>query len=209
MRHIIVTLSDEQNEVIEIDFPDHSGETFKQQYKLRNAPFDIVNQVKKCDGMVLFINPLTIKEPFLLSEIPLEFRDESEAVALGQRDIENDPTDVLLVELLQFVNIMREEEKYSISIVVSAWDLISTRYKEYVNNPNGFIKKKLPLLWQYLSTNDEFINVFYFGVSAQGGELTNCDEILTFDEPYEKIMVVDANGARTNDITVPINVLLG
>jgi hypothetical protein len=77
------------------------------------------------------------------------------------------PTQIKLVELLQFVlSIRKTATPVPIAVVVSAWDLIKGP-----TLPISWIESHLPLLSQFLTSNADAIPSRVYGVSALGGDL--------------------------------------
>lgn len=205
-KSIILTLEDDEKDIISLSIPDLSGESFQNQYEKREAEKGIAEYVKESEGILLFINPDTIKEPFLISELSLSARasGENENAELTTRNPkENDPTQVILVELLQFVLQMRNENPVNLGIVLSAWDLIGDG-----SMPEDFVKNKLPLLWQYVFSNSKYFKTLFYGVSAQGGSLDNSEELLKNENPCDRVIVVDNKGNISKDITLPLSMVV-
>src|SRR5262249_33672713 len=79
------------------------------------------------------------------------------------------PTQVQLVDLLQFIQQHPSPaHPFRVAVVVSAWDLVRAQGQE----PDAWLEKHLPLLWQYLKANDGIVTTT-FGISAQGGSLVD------------------------------------
>jgi len=207
---ISLTLEDSLNNNMVFSFPDLSGESFQNQYEKREAKKEHVEFVKECSGIFLFIHPDKIKEPCLISDVSASLREKSSDEGNVEYDPRNpkedDPTQVQLVELLQFVTYMRSDEKVNLCIIISAWDLIEEIHAK--NKPEIFIKNKMPLLWQFITSNVELFRVEYYGVSAQGGKLEEYDLLLEKNDPCDRILVVDNGGNRYNDITLPLSMMV-
>lgn len=205
-KSLSLLLEDHEGREFQVAFPDLSGESFQKQYVDREIDKEIATYISESDGILLFINPEKIQEPCLISQIPLVLRhstEEGEQVKTHD-PIQDDPTEVQLVALLQFVDYLRDSMKVRLGIVVSAWDVIS---EQDYRRPEKFVKERLPLLWQYISSNSTLFDVFYYGISAQGGRLDNEDDslkLLQIDDQIQRIMVVDNNEKKFNDITLPL-----
>ncbi|SFM24035.1 TRAFAC clade GTPase domain-containing protein [Pelosinus propionicus] len=205
-KKITLLLENSTQDLMEISFPDLSGESFQAQYAEREVNQETVDYVRECDGLLLFINPENATEPNFIAEIPDIFRNnETIEEELPVRNALEDPTQVQLVELLQFVKYMRYDRPIKLGVIISAWDKVEEGIPELKNEPKSFIKRKLPLLWQYLESNLYYFKVVYYGISAQGGELTQNEILLNKNNPCERIIVVDEQGHRSNDITLPLS----
>lgn len=199
---LTIELSDTDNNMYSVTFPDLSGEIFQKYYSDREI--DLINKdmICNCDGIMLFINPNTIIEPTLISRLSPQMR----AGELNPKvyDPINDPTEVQLVELLQFVNHLRNKPVV-LTIVISAWDVV-----EDMNLlPEEYLRNRLTLLWQYLTCNKNTFITCYYGVSAQGGTLEDDSSQQEMIEKYgnnhiERIKVLDSNGRFSHDISLPL-----
>lgn len=220
-------LLDSEGQVFQVVFPDLSGETFQKQYRSREMEEDLAAQIAACGSIMLFINPGNTKEPELISELPAHIRaeplpEDSAQESAGQSPVEappaedtptdaasteTTPTAVQLVVLLQDILFLlenREINSIPFAVIVSAWDIVTD-----CENPEQCVKKRLPLLWQYLHTHRDQLKVSYYGVSAQGGRLNSEEEAERLLEkhsaaPVKRILVVDSAGERSHDITLPL-----
>ncbi|WP_366924199.1 hypothetical protein MFMK1_001157 [Metallumcola ferriviriculae] len=204
-----ITLSLENNKEDEITlaFTDLSGESFQHQYENREAKKEHVEFVQDCLGICLFVHPEKIKEPYFISEVPASVREENIEGAIEhepRNPRENDPTQVQLVDLLQFITHMRGNKSVNLCIMISAWDLLKETCQKEMG-PENYIKTRMPLLWQYLKSNSNVFLLEYYGVSAQGGQLEDQEKLLEINDPCDRIMVVDNDGNLLNDITLPLN----
>jgi hypothetical protein len=174
---------------------------------------------------MLFINPGNIKEPELISELPAHIRRESppedsqgaakdspEETPPGEdtpaeAPKEATPTAIQLAVLLQDILFLLENHESGavpLAVVVSAWDVVAD-----CEGPEQCVKEHLPLLWQYLYTHRDQLDVLYYGISAQGGRLNSEEETERLLEkhsaaPVKRILVVDSAGERLHDITLPL-----
>lgn len=210
-KSIDLVLTDNDDRQFRVSFPDLSGEVFQNQLVAREISKDIATLIEKCDGCLLFVNPQEIIEPSLIADIPSSLRSHSVPEEIGSFSFSSVPTEVQLVELLQFLVSIRDQANLKIAIIVSAWDLIldCTPESKTISTPEHFIQARLPLLWQYLKGNDKFFSVKYYGVSAQGGELDSDEKAENLLREYEKcpgerMKLIDNNGNISNDISFPL-----
>lgn len=212
---ITISLIDDNKKEITFSFSDYSGEMFNNIYVDREINTELKNKICTSDAFMLFINPKTTHDPVNIASMYIPASNES----TGQDDtidynkIDHDSTSAKLVEILQIIDYLCQRGDIKLSVVISAWDTIGTRYRL----PQEFVKQELQLLFQYLKSNFYSFNVKYYGVSAQGAELH--DISLTEDEnlekvehlleeyesnPIERIQVVDEQGITSHDITLPL-----
>jgi hypothetical protein len=213
--HEIRLLLAHGDDAFEITFPDLSGETFQHQYEDREIGNSLMEYIQNSSSMLLFINPEKIIEPTLISTIPQHILIEPEHDMPIQQykervPREDDSTQAQLVELLQFVMYIRNNAPIRLGIIVSAWDFVEISMGD--KSPKDVIKAILPLLWQYVTSNKHLFTTEYFGVSAQGGTLEDSkirDSLLEKIDPCDRIIVIDEQKKRHNDITLPLYKIAG
>lgn len=188
--------------------PDTSGEMYQSNWELRQCSSDFASLAKRSHGCLLFIHPETVDEPKFLADARsslLWSGGQNEANALPPVVIEWEPkfapTQTKLVEVLQDI-IDFNGSQLRIAVIVSAWDLVGNDTK-----PETWFRQRLPLLWQFLTSNSTEFAFTVFGVSAQGGSNDDADSLLEFENPSQRILVVHDNYSG-NDITLPIKWLL-
>jgi hypothetical protein len=204
--NISIEIIDENKDIFNLKFPDLSGETFQNQYEKREISIELVEYITSADGIMLFINVSDIKGITYISEIPDDYRQDNNDPNIIRNPRQDDPIQVQVIELLQFVNFLKNNQVTNLGIILSAWDLVKDIGIELT--PEDYIKKEMNMLWQFLKSNSELFSTMYWGVSAQGGVLDN-DKLLDFLEPMDRIIVVDNNGEICHDITLPIFKLVG
>ena len=218
------------DDVIELSLPDLSGETFQLQWENRQWTTEFEKLALESSGALIFVHPRTIIEPVRIdstveamsaalvenngdaeSNNPVSGADNQPSTEETKRTevIEpwspaNTPTQVKLVEIIQFLrNGPFVNRTLPIAIIVSAWDLITNR-----QTPDKWIESRLPLLYQFLQANAEEIPTAMFGVSAQGGELSQANELQKHIKASERIIVITQDQPMTHDITAPLKWLL-
>ena len=212
----------------EVVLPDLSGETFEGQWADRQMKPDFAELTAASNGGVLFIHPAKVKEEILIPDThgivgqlqrarPAEpssppHHDESHGMPdatlpdeTATWAAEHAPTAVKLVELLQFVARLNTRRPFMLSVVVSAWDTLG----DGAPQPSEWISRRLPLVWQYLAANTETFATKYFGVSAQGADLRQADQLREVSPPAKRIRVVDDDLHKSHDITAPVRWALG
>jgi hypothetical protein len=197
---------------INLTVPDHSGELFRLQWVTRKATRQYAEFAGRASGVLLFIHPLGIeKAPRIASlaehqasrDAEQSPQDNDEKVREWSPDFA--PTQVKLVELLQFVNYLRSSNKLpSIAVVISAWDVVRDQVL-----PSFWLDSHLPLLSQFLTSNADAAPFQVFGVSALGGDLQkDVERLQNEDVPSRRIKVVENKLQSHNDLTAPIRFLL-
>ena len=199
---------------VEVFFPDMSGETFLNHLKDRQWSKDYDDFVREADGILLFVHPEKITEPILIDQVlPLieELEPEAGNTIIGDTNeeapwtVEKVPSQVLLVEILQFyVNNPHLYRIERVGVVISAWDLVM----KHEQSPDEYLETRLPLLHQYIKANRDLFLAKSFGISAQGGDYNNVEQLRTKVRPIERIIVADG-GSNPHDITAPVKWLMG
>lgn len=204
-------LIDTNGGAYDVAFPDLSGETFQAQYMDREIRQSLAETVQNSGSFLLFLNPGKIVEPALIADLPSDTRHSKDAENVleskpRKRDpLYDDATAVQLVVLLQDFLALRKGRWFPLGVVVSAWDIVKDDYRL----PQDFVKQHLPLLWQYLVSNNDVLFARYYGVSAQGGSLQSPEEAERLveefeDQPLNRILVVNESGVISHDITMPL-----
>ncbi len=165
---------------VELNFPDLSGESFRLQWTERQYTKQYDMRLRKADGAMLFVHPDKIVKPIRIETVNAlagaldddvvakePSSDNGLPVSIKPWDIETAPTQVQLVELLQFI-LSRDyfSPPFRLAVMVSAWDLVAKHYK----SPREWLYKQMPLLAQFLDCNNESFTVVFYGISAQGGK---------------------------------------
>jgi hypothetical protein len=215
----------------EVAFPDLSGEEFKQAWKGRSWPRVYDEHIATARALLLFIHPDGVKEPISIADmqrlVEAAFPETAEAdpnLAIMRDsektvepkedwDPEKAPTQVQLVELLQFIH-QRSKAEFPIrlAIIVSAWDLVIGKFgSQYVGEAAAqrWLTDRLPFLEQFLRANPELLTVRVYGVSAQGGDLKADREALLRVERSAERILIEGPSCAAHDISEPIRWCLG
>lgn len=204
------------DEEVHLTFPDVSGESFKQQWATRQLTVSYDKCLKQANGGILFIHPDSIKLPLRIQEVDdlAAMIDDGVAEEMAAPatppppsspvpwDIEKAPTQVQLVELLQFM--MKRPSfraPFRLAIAVSAWDLVAPSKI----SPEDWVTQQMPLLKQFLVAHRKSFEVGFYGVSAQGGKYEGEDiKMLENKQPVRRIEVVGNGVKNKHDITEPL-----
>ena len=118
-------------------------------------------------------------------------------------DAKTSPSQVQLVDLLQFVLRRRPPTVLRVGLIVSAWDLVRGQGLM----PQQWCAARLPLLGQFLESNPGRLSAEYYGISAQGGVLPrDAERLRDFTHPSARIeVVVGIEQASSHDITLPVH----
>jgi hypothetical protein len=193
-RTVNLTLSDKKSGTkVELSFPDLSGEVFAAQLEERQWSDEFDRQVAQASGVLLFLNPGSVVEPQGIEDVwsladALGAPVESGSAVVEPWRPSHVPTQVNLVEILQLLKWRRQRGNLRVGIVVSAWDLIGPS-----QTPQEWIRQRLPLLDQFVSSNTDWLTTSIYGISAQGGTYSpdTVDALLrAHPRPSKRIVVV-------------------
>jgi hypothetical protein len=203
--HVTLTVSGNDHVISELKFPDVSGEMYNIQFESRKLELEYLKMIQSSNGIMLFINPSFIEEPQLISNIDALIgngSDQNDIIEIKKWEFKDTPTQVKLVDLLQMI-LFNIDQPIKVAIIVSAWDEI---IKQNIK-PAKWVETSLPLLYQFLNSNNLMFKSNFFGISAQGGSYSEYLNELEKKIPSERI-IVETNNETSNDITLPIKWLL-
>jgi hypothetical protein len=216
---VVLSLASGANTTFDLTVPDLSGEAFEQQLVDRKIAVTQHENVRRATGFVLFVHP-RVKEgtrlaysrqlKAVLDGAPMAPSTADSSTELSTSEpwsIEKLPTQVALVELLQFA-FESAAKKLRVAVVISAWDLVEKSL--FTGSPDEYLTREMPLLRQFLEANDDLVEHTVFGVSAQGGDISvdaQKKALLELDDALKRIKVLHGTEA-SQDITKPIAWLL-
>lgn len=206
-------------------FPDVAGERFSNQVEVRRTRRAFVDNIERCDGIMLFINANSRQDYLSIVELNDMMPPASDAGPSGGSDAGETewapsgadgrqqvpapewepkfiPGQVRIVQMLS--DLLREPfeaRPRRLAVIVSAWDLALPSGM----TPNGWIAGNMPLLDQFLLANKNPFDSRVYGVSAQGIDLGDQASIerVSKKNPSERILIVDGSEAG-HDITAPL-----
>jgi hypothetical protein len=209
--------------VVRMSIPDVSGEIYASQWEDRECDPEFADLVASAGGCLAFVHPGTLTRTAWIADATGVYDgwvgedsepDEAGSKEAGPEGAEAEgepsatpwsakkaPTQVQMVEVLQFLAELAGR-RMRLALVVSAWDLVTDGL-----TPDQWVKRDLPLLWQFLRTNPDLFEVVYMGVSAQGGTTEDAATLLEHAIASHRIRVV-ASGIESSDITHPIRWLM-
>lgn len=233
LNNVALSLYNQNQEWMQFVVPDSSGEIFRDLVYDRRIASSIMDQIVESDMLLFFININTMipEERIKLGEksaikqlneeqgnktiqsvtnkVEEHIGDKEKVQAESEEQVENKREEQkkynnqsALVELLQSI-IYLVPHSLNIRFVISAWDLVEKELKQDKIIPEEYIKIKLPLLYQYLKFNSKLIDYEIWGVSAQGGDFDDKDDLkkLQSDNGEDYVCVVDGKADTSKDLT--------
>jgi hypothetical protein len=200
--HLVsMNLQDKAGNLVQLTFPDLSGELFKGLWQDRECDKKNVPLLNARDSMMLFVHADKVVSPrWIVDEI-------EDIKALGVQPGEHEevpwdpamaPTQVMLVDVLQMLNRTPLGTPPSrLAVILSAWDKVEPEGRL----PSQFVAERLPLLHQHLESMHLLHGWKAFGVSAQGGDFSvDTERLLAEDIPSKRIRV-RGDGGNSHDLS--------
>lgn len=202
------------HDLVDLSFPDMSGESYRLQWSLRRAKPEYANLAPSIGGVLLFIHPEVVGraqriagETQIVSMSPGAVGVQVPSAKEWKADTA--PTQVQLVDVLQsLVFLRRRSEPMRVAVMISAWDPKSTLSKLA---PMYWLESQMPMLHQYLCSNSKMLPTSVFGISAQGGSYDSDRNILKKQRvASDRIQMRSLEGQDLgHDLTIPLDFVLG
>lgn len=209
----VVVAAEKDGERSRILIPDISGELWSNAAENGEVSTDLMKEMRSASGALLFVR---VNSEAHVS--PLDWVTSKQLLAkLGNADDEGMPTQVMLCELLRFLEeTLADGTKGAVprlSVVVTAWDLVDP--DTFERGPMAWLEREYPLLAGRLD-DIEGVDLRIFGLSVVGGDL-KADETCR-DAVQENgldgrgwVAIQDDNGGwgKDSDLTLPIAWAIG
>jgi hypothetical protein len=199
--HAIIPLLGPDGEFV-LEIPDIYGEAFEEGWEGTSWPTAVLDAARNVDGMLLFIHAARVSPPVKLTAGPSSPKDLHPTPQ--KRPEPPAPTQTVLADLLEGLSALSEKPP-PVVVVVSAWDTVTAEVA-----PADWLRMNVPLLWQMLEGPEAARPYQVFGVSAQGGDVTDPRErarLLSIQPPRDRISV-RCGDDLSRDISTPIRWLL-
>lgn len=190
---------------VDVRIPDISGESFNEMWEQGQWATSIQALTHGATGLLLFVRCDAVVSPDLI-EVLDQDDEAAQAVSGGEAvstdedwRIEEAPTQTKLADLVETVRAVNPTAP--VAVVVAAWDVLS----DTTITPKQWLTNTLPLLWQTLASSADTSAFEVFGVSAQGGDVTDPasrEALATMVPPFRRILV--AGQTQRHDLTVPL-----
>lgn len=186
---------------IALGIPDISGETYSHLWEDGLWSQSVLDLTRETDGLIVFLHPQTVRKPKLIDVIASKKESPDQRV---EWSAEVAPTQAVLCDLLEQIAAQREGPLPRMAVVVSAWDTVA----DLGVVPDRWLELEVPMFWQWLHAKGIGLQFRCFGISAQGGDVSN-DEIrrrlAEGDDPLKRII----EGPGADGLLDPLLWLLG
>lgn len=187
------------NKTFSVSLPDIAGEDYESIVRMNSEVIE--NWSDKPDALLLFINNWhndILKEQIGESE---PFDKTKEPSAFELKDMSPVAQNVLMLKELH--NLFSWQK---LAIGLSSWD----KFQEDYASPKDMLRTRVPFLYNFIMHN--FPEAYIFGVSAQGDEYVEDEEIqnklIERTENGTRAFIVDSGGNKSYDLTLPLNFLI-
>lgn len=193
-----------------LNFPEFSGESFELQLASRKCKKDYVEGFDGGGGILLFVTADKVTDGMSIRDVaPVNSSEEIIEAPEDHKEWDHKmvPVQVNLVELLQFLqNKPFKILNRRLSIIISAWDVVEAQSSQL--SPSIWLEREFPLLFQFLVNNQDYFDFRIFGISAQGGDVTNDLRYeLAVKIPSKRITCIGED-TELHDLTSPIDWLM-
>jgi Double-GTPase 1 len=206
-RHTEMPLLSPADQPFDLRIPDVVGESFEAAWKGTEWPEELAEIADSSNGLLLFAHGGKVVPPLRLT--PGESGEQTSEFTTKASEDDWDPgrapTQTKLADLLEGIN--EHSPDLPTAVVISAWDEALTAGE---TSPDVWLQINLPLLWQMLEGRRQSRPYAVFGISAQGGDVTDQDtrDKLAKVQPNHERIIVQRGEARSSDIGAPIDWLL-
>lgn len=183
-----------------LSMPDVTGESYSHLWEDGVWSESVRSFVQEAGAIILFIRPTNLKSPEL---IDISAEPPAGGTKPTEWEPEMSPTQAVLCDLLESIKRERTGQPTPTAVVVSAWDVV----QDLSVSPQQWLELHVPLLWQWLCAQEEPFEFEAFGISAQGGDVTDQatrEGLAGSADPLERIL----NGPGAHGLIDPLLWLL-
>lgn len=183
---------------VQLSIPDIRGEDYEHLWEYGTTADRLAEVVGMATGIMLFVRANDVVAPAFLDE-NVEVVDGT-TFELDDWQPEGAPTQTKLCDVLEQLRLLIRA--VPIAVVVTAWDTVGEG-----ETAEAWLQRRMPLLWQLLDCSASSVSVY--GVSAQGGDLSDPDELRALASlPSSTTRIAEPAVRRGDDLTAPIAWLL-
>ena len=183
-----------------LSMPDVTGESYSHLWEDGVWSEPVRSFAQEAEAIILFVRPNNLKQPEL---IDVSAGPSSGDTKWIEWEPEMAPTQAVLCDLLESIKRERGGSPARTAVVVSAWDVV----RDLGVSPQQWLELQVPLLWQWLDAQEEPFEFEAFGISAQGGDVTDQatrEGLAENADPLERIL----RGPGAHDLIDPLLWLL-
>lgn len=198
-------VSDGAGHQAELVWPDYGGEQIRNMIAARRVPNAWRTRVREAAAWLLMIR---LQQTRLGDDIFSRPLADLRGSSIENREVQISDQ-ARLIELLQMfafvgdVTGQRPLDRPHLGILLTCWDELSSE-----QTPNETLRARLPMVWAFVQSNWRSPSIL--GVSALGRPLSPSDRDMDYvsQGPERFGYVVEQDGSRSPDLTIPIHLLL-
>lgn len=199
--HLPIQINDHK---IDLRCPEYGGEQVVSIVENRELNKEWKNSIEESDNWILFIRLNSINKPLDISDVTFS-EQHKQSSTTAETNTEYQISDQsFFIELLQILLHSKKydyhliNDKLKLTVVLTCWDEMNTEEK-----PGDLLRKKLPLLFNFIESNwiKTYLNII--GLSAQefSLDIPENKEKYQIEGPEEFGYLVLPDGTKSKDIT--------
>ena len=197
--HLPIQIDDQK---IDLRCPEYGGEQVVSIVENRELNKEWQNSIEESNNWILFIRLNSINKPLDISDVTFSEQHKQSSVTTNTEYQISDQS--FFIELLQILLHSKKYDyhlinnKLKLNVVLTCWDEMNTEEK-----PHDLLRKKLPLLFNFIESNWKKTSLNIIGLSAQGFSLDVAEnkEKYQIEGPEEFGYLVLSDGTHSKDIT--------
>ncbi len=192
-----------ENLILDLICPEYGGEQIDNILSKREVNSEWREAINNSDNWIFFIRLTSIShsEDLTTTTVSKDHIKNNNKIKETEYTISDQSA---LIELLQIMMDAKatdyhfKNNKIKLTVVLTCWDELKTQ-----DLPKEILKKRLPLLLNFIKANWELEKIRILGLSAQGFSLEPDENKKKYqiNGPEEYGYVIKQDGTKTNDIT--------
>lgn len=199
--HLPILIDDKQ---IDLRCPEYGGEQVVNIVENRELNKEWISSIEESNNWILFVRLNSINKTLDISDVTFSEQHEQSSITTDTNTVYQISDQSFFIELLQILLHSKKYDyhlinnKLKLTVVLTCWDEMNTEEK-----PHDLLRKKLPLLCNFINSNWKETCLNIIGLSAQGFSLDIAEnkEKYQIEGPEEFGYLVLPDGTHTNDIT--------
>lgn len=199
--HLPIQIDDQK---IDLKCPEYGGEQVVSIVENRELNKEWKGSIEESNNWILFIRLNSINKPLDISDVTYSEQHKPNSITIDVNTEYLLSDQSFFIELLQILLHSKKydyhliNKKLKLTVVLTCWDEMNTKDK-----PHDLLRKKLPLLFNFIESNWEKTSLNIIGLSAQGFSLNAAEnkEKYQIEGPEEFGYLVLPDGTHSNDIT--------
>lgn len=179
---------------IDLICPDYGGEQISHLLNVREIDSKWIELITQSTGWILFIRPSQLTVSYDISTKNIEEADKSELSISTEFRISDQSNLIELLQIFRNYKRLATQQKTiepKLLVAFTCWDELDEK-----KSPLEYIKKQLPLFYEFIANNWNDYSYSFVGLSAQGGKMADIKEDYEISGPEECAYIVEQNGGE-------------